>query len=303
MSVAKSPPEAIDPPKNETQSLLLKKWKRLNIQNEHWMCVIVGEEGKGKSYTAIKIGELIDPNFTHENVYFQPADLLEDLKNENYESGDVWVLDEAGVGMGNRTWQDSGQKKLNQALQLVRSHNVGFIFTLPRLEELDKQATGRLQNAVEIVKKKDGDYVQGPWYKSSVARRGRSRRSDSVWWSKPVIQGKQIGAVSFSPPSEEIIEPYEEVKQEFQEEFYDETISELRGESADGDEEEGPTPLEIADEIVTEGVNDYITEINNGAQRVLDADLIAIDYDLGQGTAKKVKKQVMRKADVGEDVL
>jgi len=265
------------------------------------MCVIVGEEGKCKSYTAIKIGELIDPDFSEENVFFHPADLLEKLKDEEYSAGDVWVLDEAGVGMGNRTWQDSGQKKLNQALQLVRSHNVGFIFTLPRLEELDKQATGRLQNAVEIVKKKDGEYVQGPWYKSNVDRMGMSRRSDSVWWSKPVIQGKQVGAVSFSPPSEEIVEPYEEVKEEFQEEFYDETIAELRGEDPDADDEaeQKPTaPAEIAQEIIAEGPREYVREINNGTQVIVDADLIAIDYDIGSRKAKKVKKAVKREVDV-----
>lgn len=297
-------PEHLQRPQNETAAILKKKWKRLNVQNEHWMCVIVGEEGSGKSYTAIKIGEMIDENFGAENVYFHPADVLEDLRDENFQSGDVWVLDEAGVGLGNRTWQDSGQKKLNQALQLVRSHNVGFIFTLPRLDELDKQARGRLQNALEIVNKEDGEYVQGPWYKSNVDRMGMSRSSDSVWWSKPVVRGSEVGAVSFTPPSEDVVEPYEARKQEFQAEFYDETIAELRGESVDdGDgEDERPDPKEIANEIIDEGAEEYVNEINNGAQQVFDADLVAMDYGVGEGTAKRVKKQVIRNADM-EEVL
>jgi len=297
-----SPPEHLAQPTNETQLLLKRKWARLNVHNEHWMCVIVGEEGKGKSYTAIKVGELIDPNFTADNVFFDPADVLEALRDEDYQSGDVWVLDEAGVGVGNRTWHDSGQVKLNQALQLVRSHNVGFIFTLPRMDELDKQAKGRLQDAIELVKKKDGHYVQGPWWSSNVDRMGLSRSGDSV---KPVINGNQVGAVSFSPPSDEIVEPYEVAKQEFQEDFYDETIAELRGEELEDENEEGGTPTQPADivaDIVDDDIEPYLKEINNGTQVVVDMDAIKLDYDIGSRKAKTVKTGIKREADM-EDLL
>jgi len=296
-----SAPDHLANPRNETELLLKKKWARLNVHNEHWMCVIVGEEGKGKSYTAIKVGELIDPNFTADNVFFDPADVLEALRDENYSSGDVWVLDEAGVGVGNRTWHDSGQVKLNQALQLVRSHNVGFIFTLPRMDELDKQAKGRLQDAIELVKKKDGHYVQGPWWSSNVDRMGLSRSGDSVWWSKPVINGNQVGAVAFSPPSEEIVEPYEVAKQQFQEDFYDETIAELRGEEHDGENGEGATPTEpaeIVEDILDSGVEDYLKEINNGTQIVVDREAIKLEYGIGDRASKTVKAGLKREGEL-----
>lgn len=279
--------------------LLGSKWRRLNQENEHWMCVIVGQEGMGKSHTAIKIGEMVDPNFTAENVFFHPANLLEELQAGNFTAGDVWVLDEAGVGVGNRTWQDSGQKKLNQALQLVRSHNVGFVFTLPRLSELDKQARGRLQTAIEIKHKQDGDHVTAKWWRSEVDRMG-FRRNKDMWWSEPTVNGCEVRSVKITPPSPEVVDPYEEAKAEFQEEFYEETIAELRGETDDEDNE--PSPVEIAEEIVASDPFDYVREINGGSQQVLDADLIANDYELGQGIASRVKKEVKRQSDM-EGVL
>jgi len=209
-------------------------------------------------------------------------------------------LDEAGVGVGNRTWQDSGQKKLNQALQLVRSHNVGFIFTLPRLSELDKQARGRLQTAIEIREKSDGEFVKAKWWQSEVDRMGFSKGNDT-WWSEPEIDGKTVEAMKITPPSSDVIEPYEEVKEGFQDEFYEETIAELRGETMDDDEEE-MGPVEIAHEIIDTGPEQYITEINRGAQRVLDSDLIANDYDLGENTASRVKKEIKRQTEM-EEVL
>jgi len=298
------PPEKLRKPgDNATLRILREKWQRLNVNNEHWMLCIVGEEGSGKSYTALKIGSLVDPNFSADKVFFHPANMLERLKNGEYQSGDVWVLDEAGVGLGNRTWHDKGQVKLNQALQLVRKHNIGFIFTLPRLSELDKQAKGRLQNAYELVNKQDGEYVQGPWWQSSVDRMGMQHSSNEIWWSKPEIGGHEVAAVSFSPPGDEITEPYEQTKDEFLDEFYDETIDELRGEGGDGGGGEfDMSPEEVAEEIRSEEkIDEYLRTINSGSQKILDADLISMDYGLGDTTAKRVKKDLMR--DIDEEVM
>lgn len=307
MATTHNPPEHIAEPPNETMALVADKWRRLNVRNEHWMAVVVGREGSGKSYTAIKLGELIDESFCADKVFFHPANVLEKLRDEDYAPGDVWVLDEAGAGIGRRSWQDSGQKKLNQALQLVRSHNVGFVFTLPRLSELDSQTQGRLQTAIEIVNKnEDRGYVQGPWFDANVERMDMGTHSTSIWWNKPEIGGREIGAVSFSPPSENIVEAYEETKTEFQQEFYDEAIAELRGEDRDGDdgdEDELSKPADIAADIIDSGVNEYIRDINNGAQRIIDKDEIAVEYDIGSRKVKQVKAALKRNADIQGDVL
>jgi len=108
---ASEPPElSTDHP---TLSILYRRWERLNRRDEHWMCGVVGEEGSGKSYTALKIAKMIDPAFDAEQVVFDPADLLKRLENDEYQRGDVFVLDEAGVGLGNRTWYDEDQIQIN----------------------------------------------------------------------------------------------------------------------------------------------------------------------------------------------
>jgi ABC-type dipeptide/oligopeptide/nickel transport system ATPase component len=264
------------------------------------MCAIVGEEGMGKSYTSLRIGELIDRSFSADNVFFRPDPMLERLRDGDFSTGDVWVLDEAGVALGNRTWQDTGQVKLNQALQLIRSHNVGFVFTLPRLQELDKQARGRLQNVYHIQSKNDGKYVRGRWWQSSVDRMGMTASNRDIWWDLPEMGTDQIESVDFAPPSDHIVEPYEERKGEFQEEVYDTAMEELAG--GEESEDETISADEIADEILDHGPQEYIYSINNGAQRVLDKDQIGSEYDLGRHRAKRVKKLVQKRAGL-EDVI
>jgi len=118
-----------------------KVWKRMNVDNQHFMGAVVGREGTGKSHSALAIASAVDPEFTAEDVFFQPERLLEALNSDDYGRGNVVVLDEAGVGLGNRSWYDKEQILLNQALQTARDDNMGVLYTLPRLEELDSQTT------------------------------------------------------------------------------------------------------------------------------------------------------------------
>jgi hypothetical protein len=286
-------PDALRRQDNEAIMLLRQKWKRLNVRNEHWMCCIVGEEGMGKSWTGIKIGSMIDPNFGADNVFFHPAEALERLRDGDFSAGDVWVLDEAGVGLGNRTWHDSGQVKLNQALQLIRSHNIGFIFTLPTLNELDKQAKNRLQNVYEVREKRDGSFIRGRWFTSEVDRMGFNSRRRDVWWDYEVVNGKEVQSVAFTPPPQEIVEPYEEKKEAFQREFYDETIAELRGEDAPETDEQQTIP-ELAAEIAEQGIADYLGWHGGHNKPKLSREALAEKHNLSIRKSKRVKELLLQ---------
>jgi hypothetical protein len=280
-----------------TAKILRRCWARLNERNEHWMHCIVGREGSGKSLTAIRLGNLIDASFTADQVYFRPAELLRQLRDGEYQQGDVYVLDEAGVGLGRRTWQESGQKRLNQALQLIRNHNVGLIFTLPRLSELDSQAQGRLHSYHEIKSKEPDEWVAGPWHWMDP---DRADITGEVYRKKPRVDGYRILSVRLQPPEdEELVAAYEDRKSEFQAEFYDEAIDALTdGES--GEESDEPTsPQEIAQDIRDNGgPEQFIREYNNGAQAVLDKEAIAVEYGVGDRKAKKVKTILIDEVDV-----
>jgi len=277
---------------NKTLVLLREVWNRLNAQNEHWMHVILGEEGSGKSHTAIRIAEMIDPDFGIDQIIFDPASLLQRLRNGDYSAGDVFLIDEAGVSMGKRTWHDSGQVKLNQARQLIRNHNVGCIFTLPRLGELDSQTQGRLQSYLELSKKVPGRYVAGRWRSMDP---DRTDRTGEIYRRTPEVHETRIPQVAFTPPkNQELVNKYEDEKADFQARFYDEAISELGdGDTGDGDDEERVTDTVIKKILSNGGPEEYLRDINNGAQTVLDRQQIEQQYDIGARRSKRVKKALI----------
>lgn len=282
-----SPPKG---PSGHVPWLLSRIWTRINRQNEHFMGVIVGQEGSGKSYTALKIAREIDPTFTAGRVIFDITDLLRVLKDGDHQPGQFYVLDEAGVQLGNRTWQDRGQILANQALQLIRSHNLGLLFTLPRLGELDSQAQGRLQAFMEMTDKKDGEYVAGKWKWMDP---DRADQTGEIYKKFPRRRrGKtevRVTSVSFTPPSDDIVEPYEETKAEFQEEFYEETIEALEDAEEDSDADDGMSVKEVATEIASDGISQFINRHGQTQQPYINKELIRAEYELPHSDARAVK--------------
>lgn len=266
------------------------------------MGTIVGREGSGKSYTAVKIAKTVDPSFTADRVIFDVTELLKILKEGDHEPGNFYVLDEAGVSLGRRTWQDRAQILANQALQLIRSHNLGLIFTLPRLSELDSQTEGRLQAVLEITKKVPDEYVELKW-KFVDPDRIDSNGNILKPYPKRRQNGylKRITRLAFAPPDGEVVEQYEENKRKFQDEVYEETISKLEGEEED--EEEEKTVKEMAMEIADDGVEGVVTEHGNTGEPYINKELIRAEYGLTQSDARAVKSLLEKRISVTRDMV
>lgn len=297
-----SPPDRLRKPNDGHVPWLLRRiWDRIHRDNEHFMGVIVGREGSGKSYTAIKIAHEVDPSFSAERVIFDVASLLEELKSGRHEPGNFYVLDEAGVQLGRRTWAERGQVLANQALQLIRNHNLGLIFTLPRLSELDSQAVGRLQAFLELTDKEDGEYVTGKW-KFLDPDRADTTGKVYRYFPRRRTEGQllRVTSVAFRPPPADLVEPYEERKSEFQQQFYEETIGELRDEEDGDDGDDGPDLQELAASVVDDELEAYVDEHSQNGRRYVDKSLLRVDHDLSKTEAQTVKSLIEREVDLDE---
>lgn len=286
--------------KSPTVKLMRKKiWRRLNVENQHFMGVIVGREGFGKSHSALSIAKAVDPGFDAEDVYFDPKGLLEAFQSEDYGSGDMIVLDEAGVGLGKRTWYEKSQVLLNQTLQTVRDDNMGVIFTLPRLSELDSQTIGRLHAFLEMteVVKSEG-YALAKWKNVDPARGDISKiykkysqlRVDQTPWD--------VERVKIGKPPGALVENYEERKEAFKEELYEDAIA-AQDDAEDGDGQTDPS--DVADEVIDEGeVQKFVSHHGQTGRAYVDKDLLAAEYDLSVRKSNAAKKLIEQQADIGK---
>lgn len=180
------------------------------------MSNFVGETGSGKTYGAIDVAERISPRFTVENIVFSPLDFFKRLDKGDLKKGDVIVFDEAGVGMSNRRWYSVTNLMMSFVLQSFRRDNIAVIFTQPDMQFLDT-AGRKLSHA--IIETVNIDYnenkLRAKWFNSET-----NPRSGKIYnkYYRIAVQGQRYGKMSIARiglPSDDIIEPYEEVKKKF----------------------------------------------------------------------------------------
>ena len=264
-------------------------WKRMNVENEHFMGVIVGREGSGKSHTALSICQKVDPTFSADRVFFDPAELVKAFRDDDLGAGSMVMLDEAGVGLGNRSWYEKEQVLLNQTLQTVRDENMGVLYTLPRLSELDSQTIGRLHALLSMKEKyPEEGWASVSWKNIEVTR---ERESNKVYKKYPRMRvdgyKKRITEIGVTKPRERLAEAYERRKETFKSELYDEVID-----AHDDSDDDGGTDLQTLASEIAQDIDGVVSTNGSTKERYINKDLIRVEHDLSHSDARAVKSML-----------
>lgn len=291
------PPQTLQADSPEVRLIRQKVWRACNVENQHFMAALVGREGSGKSWTALKIAELADPTFNAERVMFEPKAFLERLqewKERGETQGKVVVADEAGVGLGTRTWYEKDQILFNQVLQVIRDENMAMLFTLPRLTELDSQARGRLHAFIEMTDLDAGNWAEFKWLNWDPTRDER----DKTYRHYPEMRidgyKRKLKRLRLSPPSQQLVEGYQERKDAFQAELYEDAIEEM-----EDDEQADMDPQEVVDELKADNRVGEVLSWHGAHKRwYVDKDLIRNTFDLSHSEAATAKKLLANDNDI-----
>jgi len=183
--------------------------------NKNFLCTITGPTGSGKSWTALSIAELLDPEFNGDRIIFKARQLMKLINEGDLKDGSVIVWDEAGIDLSNRNWQSVTNKMLNALLQTFRHKNFILFFTVPYHDFIDSSTrklfhadfeTQRINKIQEVVIIKP-KLLQ---YNSNMGK-----------WYRKYLKVQQNGAVvkirkwAVPKPSDKIIKDYEERKNQF----------------------------------------------------------------------------------------
>ena len=108
-------------------------------QNKNFVCLISGQTGSGKSWCALSIAEMLDPDFQMRQVIFKGTELLALINSGKLKRGSVIIWDEAGIDLSNRAWMSATNKLLNFVFQTFRHKGYILFFTTPYSDFVDKQ--------------------------------------------------------------------------------------------------------------------------------------------------------------------
>jgi hypothetical protein len=286
-SAAKTTP---DPPDN----VILRNdaWRKMWREDNNALWTVVGDTGDGKSMASLRIAEVLDPDFTIDQVAFDIIEFLELVMDDELGQGSVIILEEASVEASALDWHSESNRVFAKVLDTWRHQNRMGIINLPNFNALEKGARRRTKAIVEM------QYAV-PWKDYSQAKYKRvdyNNISDNMTTPFPTIDGRKRKYLRFKMPSDHLVEAYEEKKQAYTANLNEDLLNDLLS-SQKEEEQRRRTPEDIVDDIIEDDrVGEFIGD--NYGQKYVDRDLLKVEYDLGEGTSKTVKKLLMKEADI-----
>jgi hypothetical protein len=269
-----------------------RAWAKMWLEDNNTLWSVVGDTGDGKSFASLRIGEVLDPNFSIDNVAFDIVEFIEKVVDDSYGRGSVIVLEEGSVEASSYDWHSDSNRVFAKILDTWRHQNRMGIINLPNFQALEKGARRRTKGIVKMQHAAPWrDYSQAKFYDSKYGN-----IEDKFTTPFPTIDGKVRKHIRFSMPSDELVEEYEQAKEEYTGNLNEELLEQLL---ADQEEQEAKDrgPQEIAQEIVDEGrAEDYVETANNG-QTYIKQEYIEMDYDVGGRKGKKAKAALERMID------
>jgi energy-coupling factor transporter ATP-binding protein EcfA2 len=241
--------------------------KRRMGSKRNFLIAIVGETGSGKSYMALRLGEVLDPNqdFNVSHVCFTPMEFFEALGN--LKNNCFCCFDEAGISFSHREYMSMINKMLAMVFQTFRYKFINVIFTLPSLGYMDYVGRGLLHAVIRMT-----DRGIGTVYRVQKNFLGRN-----IYYPK-------IGILETYPPSKELAEAYEAKKASIMESRYTSWKEELKA-TSEAISWKYKTIPEIGKEVM-EHLEDFKTKGR------INASLIAAQLGLGYSKSYLVKRWV-----------
>ena len=133
------------------------------IKQRQEACVlcVTGRGGRGKSYIATRLAQILDPKFKPElQVVYDTKQLMMLLSEDSpLKRWQVIIVDEAQMSMGNRTWSDELQKGLMSQMEAVRSKGYVIIIVSLGIDLLDVVMRKHVINYRIDVQKRGVGYV------------------------------------------------------------------------------------------------------------------------------------------------
>jgi len=227
-----------EPPKAEeiVKHLALIRFR----QKRNFFMLVVGPPGSGKSYTALKFAETIEPDFSpKEQVIYQPWQFKEVFENLEKNKKKVLVFDEAHITMPSRRWFSFINLSINTIMSTFRQvKQLAVFFVSPNHNWIDKQVRGLFEYYCVVEKRltESGTRVFCQLYQVGFNYWDLRDQTPFLKRVRFMWNGRvyRCGPMDIEPPSERVVKEYEEMSLQFKKNILLEEAQKLTGGEKDG---------------------------------------------------------------------
>ncbi len=186
--------------------------------NRNWLAIICGPTGTGKSWTSLKLAEMLDPNFNVHKTVFSTEEFLDVFRT--CHAGDVMIFEESEELNSRRAMKESNVQ-MGIILSMIRFTQVSVIFNLPSIAMIDINARRLMHTYLYTI---EFDRTSAPpwmrsksgvfWYQVRNTRLPQKSSDDQLKFVKPIINGVKVSKVWLNSPSPDLLAEYEALKHE-----------------------------------------------------------------------------------------
>ncbi len=258
--------------------------KRLR-DNKNAIIIITGETGGGKSYSALKMAEEFDSNFSIDRCVFTAKDFLKLVGKSKLKKGNVVIWDEVGIEMDARDFWKDKNKLISYALESFRYMNLILILTVPSLSFVDSKLRKLIHYLVES-KRVD---IKNERVLVKVFKVEHSPRSQTgkVYQKYLRFKGARITKTYIGKPSKGIIDLYEKKKQKFLSKLYKESYDKL--DRKDKIDARKKVDLDLVYKKVLKNKKKYTKVWGN--RKTISYIALVSDFDISRRNAEKIKRK------------
>lgn len=245
-----------------------QEWRSSEKQGlTHLILVTANRLRLGKTYAAMRIGEVLDPHFTIDNVGFDTAWYVEQA--DKSERGAILVLDEPNRAAGNRSWYTEENRGFAEYLQTNAYRGIHGLFPLPHQHLMDNAVTGVCTAQIVMV---------GPGHGTVyLFERDQLNRSYSTYTPR-------WGDLLLKPPSAVLAHAYEKKRDEYTRQRNHEFLAKLKEIAASS------VPREPMKDMLEKLVSAY-EEFPKDSRKGLDVAEIMATFEIGEKKAYRLKKE------------
>jgi hypothetical protein len=217
---------------------LAEMWgeKLASSDKQHIIALYEGPTGYGKSYAAIdtawktsihlayKRGGDPEDYFTIDNVAIITPDEVLRVAKEMKLHGE-YILDDIGVGLSSRKWNQKSNEVINNILMTFRTLNNLLLMTVPNKSMVDKNARRLTHNKIVMTSQL---FKHGLTFgKLSKVKYQYHKDSDKAIYPFYEQGGKYYNLVAFEMPPKHMVKEYDKRRKEIEEQNRTETLDEL----------------------------------------------------------------------------
>ena len=188
---------------------------------------MTGPPGSGKSWAALRIGELCGDGFSIDSVVFPGIEYIKKVADPNLKPGTVITWDDAGLGAPARQFWSVLNQSVGLVAQSSRFRRLVVICTLPDQSFLDAQPRKLTNLHFEMIARSQ----PGSPGIARVYTVETSPKSGKIYYKHPRMAEedgrKALEMIKFSAPSKDLSDAYEHRKQAYMMAFYQSLIDQV----------------------------------------------------------------------------